>query len=70
MAGKTKTLNVIIVDTKTHRTVVRKQFFKASEATAWIKEMTEPKKQKKDDPTVPEPPKYPKPDFYVHKEML
>ncbi len=70
MAEKSKTLHVLIVETATHKTVVRKTFFKASDASVWIKEMTEPKKQKKDDPTVPEPPKYPKPTYYVHKEML
>lgn len=70
MAGKSKTLHVIIVETATHKTVLRKTFFKASDASVWIKEMTEQRKPKKGETEIPEPPKYPKPTYYVHKEML
>lgn len=64
MAGKSKTLHVVIADRKTHRTVERRVFFKAKDANDWIKTVTE---QEKDST---EQPKYPLETHYVHKEML
>lgn len=56
MAGKSKSVHFSVVDSKTHKTVMQRTFFNASDVKKFIKEQ---------DIEV----KYPKPTFYLVKEV-